>query len=198
MAFLGYRTDIAYKTKENLQDNQREFLEKHPDFDYEADVAAAKKVADAMKANGWEFASHTWGHKNATDSSAEELKADNEKWEAYVAPILGKNQIPLSLLLGQISAAGRDIPPIIRNFSIIRAEDIIITVMWIPASILYSFQTSICAREEEIWTDTECIIIRKCSVTCLTCRRSGILQDPLRYLKCDRINERKASERSYL
>ena len=26
----------------------------------------------------------------ATDSSAEELKADNEKWEAYVAPILGK------------------------------------------------------------------------------------------------------------
>ena len=87
---LGYRTDIAYKTKENLQDNQREFLEKHPDFDYEADVAAAKKVADAMKANGWLFASHTWGHKNATDSSAEELKADNEKWEAYVAPILGK------------------------------------------------------------------------------------------------------------
>ena len=87
---LGYRTDIAYKTKENLQDNQREFLEKNPDFDYEADVAAAKKVADAMKANGWEFASHTWGHKNATDSSAEELKADNEKWEAYVAPILGK------------------------------------------------------------------------------------------------------------
>ena len=80
----------AYKTKENLQDNQREFLEKNPDFDYEADVAAAKKVADAMKANGWEFASHTWGHKNATDSSAEELKADNEKWEAYVAPILGK------------------------------------------------------------------------------------------------------------
>ena len=29
---LGYRTDIAYKTKENLQDNQREFLEKHPEF----------------------------------------------------------------------------------------------------------------------------------------------------------------------
>ena len=55
-----------------------------------ASDGAAKKVADAMTANGWEFASHTWGHKNATDSSAEELKADDEKWEAYVAPILGK------------------------------------------------------------------------------------------------------------
>ena len=90
---LGYRTDIAYKTGENLQDNQREFLESHPDFDYEAEVAEATKVAEAMKATGWEFASHTWGHMNATDRSAEDLQTDNEKWEAYVAPILGKTDM---------------------------------------------------------------------------------------------------------
>ena len=90
---LGYRTDIAYKTKENLQDDQNAFLQAHPDFDYEEEVAEAKKVADAMKADGWEFASHTWGHMNATDRSAEDLKADNEKWEAYVAPILGKTDM---------------------------------------------------------------------------------------------------------
>ena len=87
---LGYRTDIAYKTGENLQDDQRAFLDSHPDFDYDAEVAQATEVAEAMKANGWEFASHTWGHRNATDSTAEELQADNERWEAYVAPILGK------------------------------------------------------------------------------------------------------------
>ena len=90
---LGYRTDIAYKTGENLQDNQREFLESHPDFDYEAEVVEATKVAEAMKATGWEFASHTWGHMNATDRSAEDLQTDNEKWEAYVAPILGKTDM---------------------------------------------------------------------------------------------------------
>ena len=90
---LGYRTDIAYKTGENLQDNQREFLESHPDFDYEAEVAEATKVAEAMKATGWEFASHTWGHMNATDRSAEDLQTDTEKWEAYVAPILGKTDM---------------------------------------------------------------------------------------------------------
>lgn len=90
---LGYRTDIVYKTGENLQDDQKKFLEDNPDFDYDADVAAAKKVADAMKANGWEFASHTWGHMNATERSAEDLKTDNEKWEAYVAPILGKTDM---------------------------------------------------------------------------------------------------------
>lgn len=90
---LGYRTDIAYKTGENLQDNQREFLDSHPDFNFDEEVAQATAVADAMKANGWEFASHTWGHKNATTSSAEELQTDNEKWENTAAPILGKTDM---------------------------------------------------------------------------------------------------------
>ena len=87
---LGYRTDIAYKTRENLQEDQQKYLDAHPDFDFDEEVRRATEVADAMKANGWEFASYTWGHKNATQSSAEELQTDNEKWEAYVAPIVGK------------------------------------------------------------------------------------------------------------
>lgn len=41
-------------------------------------------------------------------------------------------------------------------------------------------------REEEIWMDTECIIIRKCSVIFLMYRKYGILQDQLRYLECRR------------
>ena len=60
-----------------------EFCKKHI---YQATV-------DAMKAEGWEFASHTWGHRNATSSTAAELKTDNKKWEKYVAPILGKTDM---------------------------------------------------------------------------------------------------------
>lgn len=41
---LGYRTDIAYKTGENLQDDQKKFLEDNPDFDYDQDVADATKL----------------------------------------------------------------------------------------------------------------------------------------------------------
>ena len=90
---LGYRTDTAYKTFENLDEEQRRFLDAHPAFDFEEECRQAKEVADAMKADGWEFASHTWGHRNATESSVEQLSVDNEKWQTRVAPILGKTDV---------------------------------------------------------------------------------------------------------
>ena len=90
---LGYRTDIAYKTGKNLQDDQKKFLRDHPDFDYKQEVKNAKKVAAAMKAEGWGFASHTWGHKNVASTSLKDLKRDTKKWKKYVAPVLGKTDM---------------------------------------------------------------------------------------------------------
>ena len=85
---LGYRTDIAYTAEgiERRDPNQQEWLDKHPDFDFEEEVANAKKVAEAMKANGWKFASHTWGHMQATEE-------DTEKWVTRVKPIIGETNI---------------------------------------------------------------------------------------------------------
>ena len=90
---LGYRTDIAYKTGKKLQDDQKKFLEDHPDFNYKQEVKNAKKVAKAMKAEGWEFASHTWGHKDVAATSLDDLKRDDKKWKKYVAPILGETNM---------------------------------------------------------------------------------------------------------
>ena len=90
---LGYRTDIAYKTGKKLQDDQKKFLEEHPDFNYKQEVKNAKKVAKAMKAEGWEFASHTWGHKDVAATSLDDLKRDDKKWKKYVAPILGETDM---------------------------------------------------------------------------------------------------------
>ncbi len=90
---LGYRTDEAYRTGEELEEYQIEFLNAHPDFDFDEEVRQAKAVADAMKAEGWEFASHTWGHRNATTSSAAELREDDERWKRSVAPVLGETDM---------------------------------------------------------------------------------------------------------
>ena len=88
---LGYRTDEVYNTRdpERLDTDQAKWLENHPDFDYEKECAEAKKVADAMKEDGWEFASHTWGHRHIAQISLEELKTDTERWENFVAPLVG-------------------------------------------------------------------------------------------------------------
>lgn len=86
---LGYHTDADYRDKVSLQEDQRKWLEENPDFNIDTDIAEAKKVADAMKANGWEFASHTWGHISVSDKSLEELKTDTQKWLDNVATIVG-------------------------------------------------------------------------------------------------------------
>lgn len=88
---LGYRTDIAYKTGENLTEDQRAWLDEHPDFDWEKECEEAKKVAQAIKDTGWNFASHTWGHiRVGANTSLETIKADTEKWLAYVEPLIGE------------------------------------------------------------------------------------------------------------
>lgn len=93
---LGYRTDIAYKTRQDLDEYQEKFFEDNPDFDgkaYKKEVKQAKKVAKAMKEEGWEFASHTWGHINVTEASLERLQTDTQKWLDYVKPIVGDTNV---------------------------------------------------------------------------------------------------------
>lgn len=86
---FGYRTDTDYVKKEHLMEDQAAWLAAHPDYNFDQEVADAKKIAEALKSEGWEFASHTWGHLSVTDKTADELKADNEKWVATVQPIVG-------------------------------------------------------------------------------------------------------------
>lgn len=86
---FGYRTDVAYKTGENLTWDQQAWLDAHPGFNWDQEVAEAKKVADAIKASGWEFASHTWGHLSVTSRSVDTLRVDNEKWVNTVGNIVG-------------------------------------------------------------------------------------------------------------
>lgn len=87
---LGYRTDTAYKTGENLTADQSAWLAANPDFNWDAEVKEATKIANAVKDSGWEFASHTWGHLSVTSKTVDELRTDNEKWVNTVQNIVGE------------------------------------------------------------------------------------------------------------
>lgn len=96
---LGYRTDETYSMEYvnnpsyDLDRDKEQWLLAHPDFNLEEERAEAKKVAEAMKANGWTFASHTWGHQAVGNKSLNSLKADNERWQKNVKPLIGDTNV---------------------------------------------------------------------------------------------------------
>jgi hypothetical protein len=95
---LGYRTDEVYRTKESsrVTEYQQAFFDANPDFDeaaWQKEVDDATAVATAMKENGWEFASHTWGHISPTVAGIDNVRTDTQRWLDNVATIVGSTDI---------------------------------------------------------------------------------------------------------
>lgn len=91
---LGYRTDSSYETRPaDLDADKVQWLDNHPDFDLNTEREGAAKVAQAMKDEGWLFASHTWGHLNVSNVSLERIQADTQKFKENVDPLIGGTDI---------------------------------------------------------------------------------------------------------
>lgn len=104
---LGYRTDISYQTQpDDMDEAKRKWLADHPDFDLETERSEAKKVVEAMKAEGWLFSSHTWGHLNVGEVSLERLQADTERFQENVDPLIGGTDIIIFAFGTDLSGPG--------------------------------------------------------------------------------------------
>lgn len=108
---LGYRTDEVYKTKQQdrVTVQQQMFFDSYPGgFDeaaFEKECEGARKVAEAMKANGWRFASHTWGHQNMSETdgiSFDSFVRDTDRWETWVEPLIGETDTLIYAFGGDI------------------------------------------------------------------------------------------------
>ena len=86
---LGYRTDPAYSENGERSNLQERYITRHEGFDYDTEISEAKKMAQALKDGGWEFACHTYDHILPGSVSYEYFTADYEKWKTYVEPITG-------------------------------------------------------------------------------------------------------------
>ena len=78
------------------------FVESHPDFAYHGHKGIVALTGyegvlgyrtDAMRAEGWEFASHTWGHINPAARSLEQVQTDTERWRDWVQPVVGTTDV---------------------------------------------------------------------------------------------------------
>lgn len=75
---LGYRTAEKYKESLGMEEWQRQ-------------VDECKKVVNQLLAQGWEFASHSWGHLNLGQIGWNSFVSDTTKWEEQVRPLLENN-----------------------------------------------------------------------------------------------------------
>ncbi len=121
LAFTGYDGVLGYRTSdfwyaENCDyyisnpENDYEKVTEHtsPNLNIEQDKQTAKQVAQAIRALGWEMASHTWGHHNLKTESYEYVSWDTDIWEREVEPIIGETDIilyPLGADVGEWMAS---------------------------------------------------------------------------------------------
>ena len=83
---LGYDTGLSMKIYDGMDEAEK-------NAKIEAEKAEAIKVGECLKADGWEFASHSYTHTNMTTNSVDKLKYDTRRWREEVEPILGHTDI---------------------------------------------------------------------------------------------------------
>lgn len=93
---FGYRTsdfwfnwdcDYFQATDKNIAHREKYYYN-NPNI--EQDKQKAKEVAEAIKAQGWELASHSWGHRDMGTIEYNSFTWDVDMWEKEVRPILGE------------------------------------------------------------------------------------------------------------
>lgn len=81
LALTGYEGALGYRTNDPTSPT------------YEQDRETVKEVARVLKENGWEFASHSWGHRNMLEKSFQFIKNDTERWLEEVGSLVGDTDI---------------------------------------------------------------------------------------------------------
>lgn len=61
--------------------------------EYDKECQAARELTKCLKDNGYEIASHSFGHPSYGEHSVDEVAADVQKWEEQVQPIVGDTDI---------------------------------------------------------------------------------------------------------
>ncbi|WP_434311079.1 polysaccharide deacetylase family protein [Hominifimenecus sp. rT4P-3] len=90
IALTGYDGILGYRTAPKYGDpSDDSYKAEYASINVESEREKAKSVAARMEELGWEFASHSWGHKDMGQAKIENMKTDMQKWLDQVNPLLG-------------------------------------------------------------------------------------------------------------
>ena len=89
IAFTGYNGVLGYRTDETFDPNSPALDPKNrANPNIEEDKEIVKKITKAMKEDGYEFASHSWGHISFERRDLASVTKDTDRWERNVEPLL--------------------------------------------------------------------------------------------------------------
>lgn len=92
LGVTGYEGVFGYRTKPgyNVAKGGTMSME-----DWNAEVEAAKAVAQCLREHGWIIASHSYGHPAYGSIGAARVRADSDKWENTVQVVVGDTDVLL-------------------------------------------------------------------------------------------------------
>lgn len=81
LALTGYEGALGYRTNDASSPT------------YKQDKESVKKIVKVMKERGWEFASHSYGHRNMEKATYNFIVKDTDRWEKEVGSLIGPTDI---------------------------------------------------------------------------------------------------------
>ncbi len=99
LAVTGHNGIFGYRTQASVKQS------KGQDY-YEEQVAGAKAIVEALRADGYDIACYTYSNKNYGTINADEIQKDLDNWNTEVTPILGEVDTLVYAQSSDISTTG--------------------------------------------------------------------------------------------
>ena len=89
IALTGYNGVLGYRTDETFDPNSAAFDPSNPpNYNIEEDREKVRQLTRALKDDGYEFASHSWGHISFSSRTLESIQIDTDRWKRNVETLL--------------------------------------------------------------------------------------------------------------
>lgn len=88
LSLTGYCGILGYRTMTEREDQSAAH-----EANRQKEIEAVKPIVAALKATGWTFGSHTWGHINLSSKPLSTVQTDTKKWADEVGALVGPTKI---------------------------------------------------------------------------------------------------------
>lgn len=88
LSLTGYCGILGYRTMTEKEDQSAAH-----EANRQKEIEAVKPIVAALKAGGWTFGSHTWGHINLAERPLSVIQADTKRWADEVGSLVGPTNI---------------------------------------------------------------------------------------------------------